>query len=131
MAKDENKEEEKQEELKSVEIQKDATPVEDIEVISEEVVEDAAPPLSADIPAEAPADQLPLDKAVTPEESTSDLADEIVSEDKNPKYEVTDAKIEKYLRSGKKFDIVTQRRKGGNFVGGRGEIYIPLSLIKK
>lgn len=115
------------EEIKSVEVKKEVTPIEDIEVVAEEII------VPENIPVEAPIEQIEAEAAATTEESTDVenlekmMADKVVA----PKYEANDAKIEKYLRGAKPYDMITQRKKGGPFIGGRGEIYIPLSLIKK
>lgn len=103
------------EEIKSVELKKEVTPV------------------------EAPADQIETKEMFSPDEPTGVENLEKMMDDKieqesmtpGPKYEANDVKIERYLRGAKPYDMITQRKKGGPFIGGRGEIYIPLSLIKK
>ena len=125
MAKKEIKKDENIEEVKSAEVKKDI-PVEEIKVVAEEVA----------VAAEELAEELIEDTTEESEESEeSDKEAQINdgSSDKviTSKYSVDEAKIDAYLRRGKKFNIITQCRKGGNFTDRGGEVYIPISLIKE
>ena len=122
MAKKEIKKDENIEEVKSAEVKKDI-PVEEIKVVAEEVA----------VAAEELAEELIEDTTEESEESDKEAQINDGSSDKviTSKYSVDEAKIDAYLRRGKKFNIITQCRKGGNFTDRGGEVYIPISLIKE
>ena len=123
------KTEDKKTSAKEVVVEKDIkAQIENVVITKDAPIEASAEEIEAE---QIKPEQIKAEKAIEP--IISGKQDESIEAPKvvATKYSVDDAKIDTYLRSGKKYNIISQRRKGGNFTDGSGEIYIPLSLIKK
>ena len=95
--------------------------LEGVEVVEPVIIEDVK------VPSDGPGDDME-----TPKEEAI-VIDPVVEPQaaiKPSMYHANDTRINAYLQGAVAFDKIRQLKKGGPFVGSKGEIFIPLSLIK-